>query len=606
MGILKRRRAGEDDAKPRTVLAAAMPIEGKAGKDAWNNTTSDDQWQTRAWYFYDAVGELRFAHNWIANAVSRATLYAAEVDPETGLVTGPTEDPRAQAAASTVLGGSDERPQLQSTMALHWQIPGETFIIVIPQGGSRPDRWIAMARTQMRQRGGRWQFEDPLTGVWTALRSQDRVIRIWSPHPARQAHADSAMRPGNVICQEIEKASQNITARLDSRLAGNGIMWIPNEVDFPTEDGEPADAQTFMKLLMDVSEAAISQPGTAAAHVPIMAQIPGEWIAAMSGAHTDLATQMDSAVPDLRKEALIRLGNTLDMAREIATGSMAEANHWTAWQIEEGTYKIHVEPFLLKLGMTLTGEFLRPTLAAMGVTDPDRFVLAWDITEVVARPDDTDDVKWLWDQRLVSADYTRAKFSVPDDAMPSDDELQLRRLEDAVQVAPTLAADTQIAQALFGIEIAPAAAGVSDPAAVGAPALEAGTQSDPAPDPSSRGLPARNAQPPEPDAGLIAAAELVVFDALSRAGGRLLTPAYRGQFKATPRHELHTVIPVRDKSVGTLVEGSFQFTDNVARAFGIDPGGLRVTLDAYVQDRLRCGEAHQRDDMVEYLRDLSA
>lgn len=594
MGILKRRRAGEESSRPRAVLAAAMPIEGKAGKQAWNNTTSDSQWQTTAWYFYDAVGELRFAHNWIANAVSRAVLYAAEIDPDTGLITGPTEDPRAQAAALTILGGTDERPQLQSTMALHWQIPGETFIIVIPQGSSRPDRWLAMARTQMRERGGRWQFEDPLTGVWTPLRSQDRVIRVWSPHPAKQAHADSAMRPGNVICQEIEKASQNIMARLDSRLAGNGILWIPNEVDFPTEDGEQADAESFMKLLMETAEASISQPGTAAAHVPLMAQVPGEWIAAMSGAHTDLASALDSAVPELRKDGLLRLGNTLDMTREIAMGGMAEANHWTAWQIEEGTYKIHVEPFLLKLGMALTGEFFRPALSLMGVSDPERFVLAWDITEVVARPDDTEDVKWLWDQRLVSADYTRSKLSVPDDAMPSEDELQLRRLEQAVQVAPTLAADAQIAQALFGLEVAPAAAGVSDPNAVEQPALEAGTE------PAPNALPERDAQPPEPDAGLVAAAELVVFDALSRAGGRLLTPAYRGQFKSVARHDLHTQIPVAGRA-DQLMEGSFQFTDRVAVAWGRDPDLLRRQLQAYVRDRLTNGWSHRQSDMVAFL-----
>lgn len=574
-----------------------MPIEGREGKQAWNNTTSDSQWQTTAWYYYDAVGELRFAHNWIANAVSRATLYAAEIDPDTGLITGPTEDARAQAAALTILGGTDERPQLQSTMALHWQIPGETFIIVIPQGSGRPDRWLAMARTQMRERGGRWQFEDPLTGVWTALRSQDRVIRVWSPHPAKQAHADSAMRPGNVICQEIEKASQNIAARLESRLASNGILWIPNEVDFPTEDGEQADAQSLMKLLMDVSSANIREPGTAAAHVPLMAQIPGEWLAAMSGAHTDLASALDSAVPELRKDALLRLGNTLDMTREIAMGGMAEANHWTAWQIEEGTYKIHVEPFLLKLGMALTGEFFRPALSLMGVPDPERFVLAWDITEVVARPDDTEDVKWLWDQRLVSADYTRSKLSVPDDAMPSDEELQLRRLEDAVNVAPTLAADAQIAQTLFGIEIAPAAAGVSDPAAVDAPALEAGSDT---PEPAANALPERDAQPPEPDAGLVAAAELVVFDALSRAGGRLLTREYRGQFASVARHELHTQIPVAGRA-DQLLEGSFQFTDRVAVAWGRDRDQFRGQLQAYVRDRLMNGWSHRQSDMVAFL-----
>jgi hypothetical protein len=65
-------------------------------------------WQNQAWYFYDSVGELWFAFNWLASAVSRATLYAAEIDPDTGLVTGPTEDARAQAVAAQILGGADE------------------------------------------------------------------------------------------------------------------------------------------------------------------------------------------------------------------------------------------------------------------------------------------------------------------------------------------------------------------------------------------------------------------------------------------------------------------------------------------------------------------
>lgn len=598
MGLLsrKRRRAGEEPGRPRAVLAAAMPIEGPDGKQAWQNSSGDAAWQKTAWYYYDAVGELRFAFNWLANAVSRATLYAAEVDPETGLITDATDNAQAQAVAAAILGGIEERPQLQSTMALHWQVPGETYVLVLPQPGQKPDRWIVLSRTGLREQGGTWSFKDPLTGVWTKIRpGQDKVIRIWSPHPDDQTHADSAMRAGIPICQEIEKAGQNIVARLDSRLAGNGVLFLPMGLDFPTADNEPADAQSFMKMLLEASEAAIAQPGTAAAHVPIMAQVPDELYANIANGHVDLSTAMDSAVPELREAAITRLGRTLDMPREIALGQVAEANHWSAWQIEETTYKIHVEPFLLKLGMALTAEFFRPALAAMGVADPERYVLAWDITEVVSRPDDSEATNYLWEQGVISEDYLLSKYGVPDDARPNDDERNLRRLERAVQVAPTLAADAQIAQLLFGLEIAPAAAGVADAGAVDAPALEAGDST-----PSAGATPERDTTPPEPDAGLVAAAELVVFDALSRAGGRLLTPAYRGQFKAVPRHELHTVIP-DNLDADRLMEGSFQFTANVAQAWGRDPDLLRRQLQAYVRHRLTRAMAHDRDTMIKYL-----
>lgn len=596
MGIFRKDKA-DQPSRPKAVLAAAMPIEGKAGKQAWQASTSDTQWQERAWYYYDAVGELWFAFNWLASAVSRATLYAAELDPETGLITGPTEDTRVQAAASAVMGGVEHRPQLLSTMALHWQVTGETYILIVPQGPGKPDRWLVVARASLREQGGTWSFQDPETGVWTKLRDGvDKVMRVWAPHPARQTNSNSAMRAGNVICAEIEKASQNIMARLDSRLAGNGILLLPQELDFPTQPGETADAQTFMNLLLEAAEAAIANPGDAAAHVPIMAQVPAEFIAAVAAGHIDLATAMDSAVSELRDRAFERLGRTLDMSKEIALGQVAQANHWTAWQIEETTYKIHAEPFLLKLGMALTSQFFRLTLTAMGIADPEKYVLAWDISEVVSRPDDSADTNYLWEQGLISEDYVLSKYGVPDDAKPDDDERNLRRLERVVIGAPTLAADGQVAERLFGFEIAPAAAGVSNAEVAGPDAqpLDASTA------PAVRALPTR---PEEPDAGLVAAAELVVFDALSRAGGRLLTPAFRGQFKATPRHELHTVIPVGRS--GSLLEGSFQFTERVALAFGYSPAGLESALREYVEGRLSLAAPHSAEVMMGYLRTVA-
>lgn len=598
---MRLRRKGREGpaAGARSVLASVLPVEGPAGKQAWSASSSDDNWQKQAWYYYDAVGELRFAFNYLANAASRATIYAAETDPETGLISGPTEDARAQAAAQAVLGGADNMPQLVSTMALHWQVAGETYILILPQGGSKPDRWAAVSRNGLRQQGGTWSYKDPLTGVWTKLRSgTDRVLRVWSPHPDDQVHADSAMRAAIPICAEIEKASQNITARLESRLASNGLFFLPQEIDFTTAEGEPANAQTLMRQLMDLASVNISEPGTASAQVPMMADVPGEMIQWLRDGWIDFSSQLDGAVPELREAAVTRLGRTVDMPREVALGQTAEANHWSAWQIEETTYKIHLESFLLKLGMALTKEYYRLTLAAMGETNPDRFVLSWDVTQVVSRPDDTEDDKYLWENRLVSSDYLRGKFGVPDDAIPSEEEVQLRRLEQAVQVAPTLAAQTEIAQTLFGLEISPAAAGVAADAPVGDPGLEPGSE----PDPSPRALPTRQGEPPEPDAGLVAAAELVVFDALSRAGGRLLTRQYRGQFASTPKWELHTVIPVEAHRIQSLMTDSFQFSDNIAHAFGKSRGLFHLALTDYVRTLLHDGRGHSRDELATRLR----
>lgn len=590
MGLFRRDKEAEAPPKPRAVVASALPLSGPEGKQAWAASASDVQWQKQAWYYYDAIGELHFAFQWLAKALSRAVLFAAETDPETGQITGPTEDPRAQKAALAVLGGPKNLPRLLSLVALQWQVSGETYVLILPQppkkGAPQPDRWEVVTRNSLREQGGTWSFKDPLTGVWTKLRDgTDRVIRAWEPHPDEQTHADCAMRSAIPICSEIEKSSQNIASRLLSRLAANGIQWLPQEIDFPVGDGEEANAASFMKLLYDAMTANISSPGDASAHVPIAVQIPGEWIAAMANAHTDFATDLDAAVPDLREKAINRLGRTLDMSREIALGQVSDANHWSAWQIEETTYKIHLQPLLLRLGMTLTTEYFQELLGVMGEPDPSRFVLNWNVTEVVARPDDRDDLKWLWEQNLVSADYVLAELGVPDDARPTDEEQRAQLARLLVTGAPTLLENPSVAQAL-GFE----------PSTVPEPV----TAVTPSPD-NPQALPER---PQEPDPGLVASAELVVFDALSRAGARLLTREYRGAHQHTERWTLHTHIPTEGR-IDQLMEGSFQFTDRVALAHGLSPVGLDGALRDYVRGRLETRQPHNPAILVGHLRAVS-
>src|SRR5690606_36808980 len=339
----------------------------------------------------------------------------------------------------------------------------------------------------------------------------------------------------------------------------------------PTSEGEPADAAGLVQLLLDAAEAAIGQPGTAAAQVPIVVQVPGEMIGQIQ--HMDLATEFDAAVTELRTSGLERLGRSLDMPKQVALGSVAEYNHWTAWQVEEETYKIHVEPLLLKMGAAFTTEYLRPAHEAMGVPNPEKYVLAWDISEVTGRPKRTEEMRDLHTRGLISDDYMRTEAGIPDEAIPDEDEAQRRLLTDLVKSQPTLMETPWVAEYLgFDVPDVIAEAAVTPKVEVASPGSDI------------RALPSR----PEtvdntPDEGLVAAAELVVFDALSRAGGRLLTRQYRGRFGDVDKWALHTVIPHGKDDLPRLMEGSFQFTDNIAHAWGRDPVSLKKQISGYVK-----------------------
>lgn len=610
MGLLdKLRGTGESDVKapPKAIVAAAMPLSGpgvtRVNRGRQHQT--QEQWQREGWYYFDVIGELRAPLMWIANAVSQADIHATELDPDTGKPTGPTEDPRATAVAALVLGGPSQRPGLLRLTALCWQVPGEAWIIIRAGKQGKPDQWLVLSGNKVHAKGEQWQYTDPFTGEEVILNGRtDRMIRMWSPHPDDQAKADSAVRPALPICRECEKATQNIAARLDSRLASNGVLLMADELDYPKGDFETSGG-AVMDFFMTAAEANLQNPGQASAQVPLILNARAEDIAAGGAmAHIDLSTEFDAAVVELREAALRRLAATLDMPKDVAEGTQGEANHWSAWQVEESTYKIFIEPLLKAIGDVLTEHWFRPALIALGMTAEQAagFELGWDTTSIVARPDDTENLRDLHDRILISDEYMLAENGIPLDAMPDDEERTRRLLEKWVGNTSSLLADPNIAKAVgLDIEVAPVAAGVDAKVGAGGE-LEA-------PEPEPRALPATQGQEPEPEdvpEGLVAAAELIVYDALSRAGGRLLTNQNRGQFKSTERHELYREIPYErgPENVRSLLEGSFQFTGKAAEALGVDPERFHATVSAYAYGTLRARSQYDRRELKWALREL--
>lgn len=597
MGLFDRLRGtSEESPPPKAIVAAAMPMSGpdvrRINRGRQHQTT--EQWQEQAWYFWDVTGELRAPTVWIANAASKADPYATTLDKDTGKPTGPSNNALSIAVASQVLGGPSQRAGLVRLLALCWQVAGEAWIIIRPQGAGKPDQWLVLSGQKVKAKGTSWQYTDPFTQLEITLGPTDRLIRLWCPHPNDQSKADSSVRPALPILREIERASMNIAARLDSRLAMNGILLMADELDYPRGEFETASAAA-MDYLLAAAEANLQNPGQASAQVPLLINAPAEHIATEGAMrHIDLATEFDSTVVELRDNGRERLAGTLDMPKSVAEGTQNDANHWTAWQVSEDTYKIFIEPLLEAIGGPLTEEWFRPALRALGMS-PEQAELEeidWDTTSIVARPDDRETLESLYDKILISDEYMLTESGVSVDAMPNSEERTRRLLEKLVSVAPTLLADPNVASALgIEVEVQPVAAGVD--AEVGAN----GELEVPEPEPPALPGATPDTQGDVPDEsvpdGLVAAAELIVFDALSRAGGRLLTNQNRGQFKATPRHELYLSVAYGAYDMDRLLEGSFQFTDTVADTWGFKRGAFAEALSTYVGTLLARKMAHR-------------
>ena len=585
---------------PRSITAAAMPMAGPGVKlaDRARKFNSNSDWQKQGWYYYDVIGELRAPLVWIANAVSQADIHATELDPATGKPTGPTENPTAIQAAAQVLGGAAKRATLLRVLALCWQVPGESWVIVRPRGAKMPDEWIVLPPSQVTTKGtgatASWQYRDPKLGTDVPLDTRSRLFRVWNPHPSDFIQADSAVRPALPICHEIERCSQTIAAQLNSRIALAPVMLLADELDFPRGEHETS-AMALMDEVLAAAEASVQQPGTPAAVVPLGLNAPADMIASGGAlAFVSPTTEFVQGLDDLRDKALARLAATLDMPRDVAAGTQGESNHWSAWQVEESTYKIFIEPLLRELGDALTEQWYRPALVAMGMTpqQADRYEIGWDTTNIVARPDDTENLRDLYDRVLISDEYMLTENGIPLDAMPDEAERERRLLEKWVTSSPAILSEPGVAETL----------GMPELAAAQASAVEEAPEP---PQEQPRALPATQDEEPDPEGvpdGLTAAAELIVYDALSRAGGRLLTRENRGQFTSTPKHELHTVIPVEETS--RLLADSFAFTDRVAEAFGVDAVRLERALVDYAGVLLAAGKPHNREWLITSLREV--
>lgn len=567
----------------RSIVAAAVDLtQTPAG---WKARNGEDSWQKEAWNQYDICGELRYATNWIANAVSMATMYAADLDEDSGQISGSTENNQVQQIASTILGGAVKRSQYQSTISLNWQVAGEVFVLVRPSRAGTADEWIVLSSTEIEERGGTFKYCDPTTGVMLTLTGQDMLIRIWSPHPRYQSHADSAVRAALPILKEVERTSQNIAARLDSRLVGSGVWIIPKELDFAQGDEDPQGPEGLMDLLRRAAEASLSNPGQASSQVPIILEAPGEQIANFS--HQSFTTELSQEVLELRTAAIRRLALTLDMPAELVLG-LGESNHWSAWQIEEAAYKIHVAPLLDRIADGITTSYFHPALRAAGIQDAERYVLAFDVSDIISRPNQFEQLNALFDKALISEDYLLNELGIPDEAKPTGEDEQKRLALSLITQAPSLIETVPGLLALAGIEaeITPADNGGPVQTTPELPAAPAEENSPPTQDNT-------------PSEGLVAAAELVVFDTLSRAGGRLLTREYRGQFAHVPKHELHTVI--RSTDTEAAMEGSFQFVSAMAPSFDVDAVQLESNLRAYCRNKMITQRPHDREELRRWL-----
>jgi hypothetical protein len=542
-------------------------------------------WQQECYRQYAICGEARFAAKFFGNAVSRAILNAAEMEEGTPHVqtSGPAHE-----ALVDLFDGKDGPTQMLEAIGQHLTIAGECYLV--GRTVENADVWEVVSCIELRVAGNNWQIDYGNGMPAVDLTEDDVVIRIWLPNPGRRIEADSPFKALLPILTEIEWLTRHVFAQVSSRLAGAGILMLPQGMTFPpapAQDGQEVvaanDADAFMLTLAEAMMQPIKDPGSPSAIVPIVVTAPDDTIdkAKLLTFWSDL----DANSLSLRSEAIRRFALGMDLPPEQVLGMSSNGgtgggtsngvSHWGAWQIEESTIKMHVEPMLDVIVNALTMGYLRPILGENSTA-----VVVYDTSRLRLRPDRSKEAFELYDRGLISAGALRRENGFDDDDIPSNQEFQTWLL---VKVASGSTTPEQVNAALLALGV---------PLAV---PPSSGTPSQAPPTPSLEEHPRRPRTPDE--SALVAASEALVFRALERAGNRLRQTGTRPP--GVPSYETHLYVKANG-SAEHLLDDAWSCAEKVLNGIA-DPAKVIPVLNSYCTSLLSEQSPHERPRLVNWL-----
>lgn len=416
------RQAPAERAGQVSLTAAGHRIDVSARAEIRALQKRRQKWQDDGWLFYDEIGEIKYAHNFIGNAFARVRLYVAELpDPENEPLA--TSDPQAIDALERLADPVVGHGELMRAGAINWQTVGECYLV----GVAKPDGtevWDirSIDDVEIARDGRGWFVEDPETGEKQRITENDFIARLWRPHARKRRLADSPLRGVLPICEELILLEKAVRAAAKSR-GGGRLMFIPDKMSFgPTDPtlAEAGEMDDFDQELLDALITPIQNPDSAEAVVPVI--IRGDAEKGKEIRVIDLDRPLDTFLDTRTERALKRLGHGLNLPPEIIEG-LAQSNHWNAWLVDDSTFRNHIQGDLEDFLGSMTRAYLWPELIARGIADPRRFFIWYDPSKLIAQPNKGKDADFGVEHLLLSSDAWRQVKGFSEDDAPDQDEI---------------------------------------------------------------------------------------------------------------------------------------------------------------------------------------
>jgi hypothetical protein len=472
--------------------------------------------------------------------------------------------------------------------------------IDVNRPGFQREQWFIFGRNQINVSGmGKIELKLPDGTKHLYAQGTDILFRVWDEHPYDPTQPVSPIWSNQDPLHEIMQTTATIDAANNSRLIGNGVWFVPQEMSLPQQlpvpkaapsgqpdppdipadlFAEPNAAQTLQDLLFEIGSTAKRNPDSQAAMMPLIAGVPGDHIKAAKDGLVKPFTDIPETALKTREASVRRLATGLDTSPERLLG-MSEGNHWSAWVIDESDIKVHIAPVVELLCSAMTQEVLRYKLAEEGI-DPDAYVIWYDTTALAQDPDKTDEARDAFDRGALTAAALREHLGFDD-----EDGYDLSTADGWIQLALDKIAQDPANATVFGPILAAAAEKVGLEVQIQPAALPPGEDEtdDEQPADAEPEEPQGTEEQPDgsqPNAAAIMVTRLCVNRALELSSKRRRTRADAPALRNIEPHDAHKVLgPVEMDEVQRLISGwDTGLGDADLAAVGLDHTRFRTVV----------------------------
>lgn len=369
------------------------------------------------WEYYKKIPDVRY----IANLSGRL-LSLSEPQLETYTETGEwvvVDDIFATAALDSLYESTGGLEDICRRFGQNYVVDGQCFFV--GYNNKMGVNIEVLSTRELSSEGQKYQRRAAIGFTPTYLPRGTKVSRVWRRHPE---YSDLAETPLEALIDDMDTLiflNQALRARVRSRLASSGVVFLPNSLvsvsDAQRPDGSDLPVDQVTRDLLEAMANAVDNPDSPDAAMPIVLRGPDE--AGERIKHIVFDRTIDETEMSLRRELRKNILIAMDAPQEIADG-IGSASSFNASSIQMQMWEHTVAPIGDVMWEALTRMMLRPWLEKNGVEGRYRWRVNRDSVQI--RNNEDEKTRSALDRGLISDAVARRKLGFSESDAPTTEE----------------------------------------------------------------------------------------------------------------------------------------------------------------------------------------